>query len=91
MQPVVLSVIVALANNLDKTVLCPGVGLYIKGKNKLPEWLIAAAKKCPEAPPSSVAEIILNWDDGNNTIFKFTSNSKSASDFKVSKRGKWIS
>ena len=60
MQPVVLSVIVASANYLDKTVLCPGVGSYVKGKNKLPEWLIAAAKRCPEALPSSVAEMILN-------------------------------
>ena len=88
MQLVVLSVIVASANHLDKTVLCPGVESYVKGKNKLPEWLIAAAKRCPEALPGSVAEIILNWDDGNNTIFKFKSDLKSTSDFKASKRGK---
>ena len=36
-QPVVLSVIVASANYLDKTVLCLGVGSYVQGKNRLPE------------------------------------------------------
>ena len=35
--------------------------------------------------------MILNWDDGNNIIFKFKSDLTSASDFKASKRGKWIS
>ena len=85
MQPVVLSIIVASANHLDKTVLCPGVGSYVKGKHKLPEWLIAAAKRCPEATPGSVAEFILNWDDGNNSIFKFQSDSQSAGNFKASK------
>ncbi len=60
MQPVVLSVIVASANHLDKTVLCPGVGSFVKGKHKLPGWLIAAANRCPEATPGSVAEMILN-------------------------------
>ena len=60
MQPVVLSVIVASANHLDKTVLYLGVGLYVKEKHKLPEWLIAAAKRCPEIPSGSVAEMILN-------------------------------
>ena len=77
--------IAASANHLDKTVLCPGIGSYVKGKNKLPEWLIAAAKRCPDVPPGSVAEMILNWDDGNNSIFKFKSDSQSASDFKASK------
>ena len=91
MQLVVLSVILASSNHLDKTVLCLGVGSYIKRKNKLPEWLIATVKRYPEVPPGSVAEMILNWDDGNNTIFKFRSDSMSASDFKASKRGKWIS
>ena len=87
-QLVVLSVIVASANHLDKTVLCPGVGSYVKGKNKLLEWLIAVAKRCSEAPPGSLAAIILNWDDRNNSIFKFKLDSQSASDFKASKRGK---
>ena len=45
MQPVILTVIIVYSDHVDKTVVntkC-GTGTWIKGKDEIPQWLIAAA------------------------------------------------
>ena len=90
MQLVVLNVLVASSNHLHKIMLSPGLGAYAKGHDMLPEWLKVAAGR-QEATPGSVVEMTLNWDDDNNAIFKFGTNSDAARKFRSSARGKWMS
>ena len=91
MNPVVLNVLVMSTNHLDKTVMLPGKGTFVKGEDEqLPGWLVAAANRSSEVRSGSVAEMILNWNDGNDEIFYFRSRSMGASKFKASVRGQWI-
>ena len=90
MTPVILVVLVFSIGHLDKTVVSPGVGAYVKGKHTLPAWVIESAKRI-ETDPGSVTEMIANWDDGNNDIFPAGPISPDAESFKKSKRGRWIS
>ena len=90
MKPVILVIIVISSSHLDKTIVLPGVGAYVKGEHSLPQWVKESAKRI-EAAPGSVAEFILNWDDGNNAIFTSGTDSEEARKFKRSKRGQWIS
>ena len=90
MKPVILVMLVISKSHLDKTVVSPGVGACIKGEHALPEWVKESAKRS-EAEPGSVAEMIVNWDDGDNDIFVAGPESEEAQTFKKSKRGRWIS
>ena len=40
--------------------------------------------------PDTVAEIIKNWDDGNNEIFDFSLDLEQVELFSYSKRAEWI-
>ena len=81
MKPVILVTLVISKDHLDKTVVSPGVGAYVKGEDILPQWVKESAKRI-EAEHGSVAEFILNWDDGNNAIFPSGTNSEEARKFK---------
>ena len=46
MQPVILTVLIVSTNHIDKTIIQPGKGIYIKEQDKdLPGSLLAAANK----------------------------------------------
>ena len=88
MQPVILIVIVVTSGHLDKIVMQPGKGTYIKEQDKdLPRWLLAAANRSENVEPGSVIEMIPNWNDGKNEIFNFRPSSRKVVHFKDSKRG----
>ena len=59
MQLIVLSVLVALRNHLDKTALLPGFRACVKEEDVLSEWLKVPARWKNEEL-GSIAEIILN-------------------------------
>ena len=90
MKPVISCILVISKEHLDKTVATPGVRAYVKGDDTLPQQVKESARR-QEAEPGSVAEIIMNWDDGNNDIFTFGTDSEEAQNFKQSKRGRQIS
>ena len=91
MNPVILNVLVLSANHLDKTVMQPCKGTFIKGVDKkLPGWLEAAGNRSYEVGSGSVAEMIRNWNDGKDDIFDFRQRSIGESQFKASVRGQWI-
>ena len=69
----------------------PGRGTYVKGRdNTLPGWLCAAANRCEDAMPGSVAEMIRSCNHGKNDICNFRLRSKEELRFKASKRGTWM-
>ena len=41
-QPVILCILVISEGHLDKTVVSPGVGAYIKGEDTIPQWVKAS-------------------------------------------------
>ena len=84
MKPVILCILVISKEHLDKTVASPGVGAYVKGDDALPRWVKELVRRL-EAEPGSVAEMILNWDDGNNAMFASRTDSEEAQNFKQSK------
>ena len=58
-QPVILCILVISEGHLDKTVVSPGVGAYIKGEDTIPQWVKASVAN-QEIVPGSVAEVISN-------------------------------
>ena len=89
-QPIILCIIVISEGHLDKTVVSPGVGTYIKGKDTLPQWVKASIKD-REIDPGSVVELISNWEDNNNSILIPGHTSEDTRKFKRSKIGQWVS
>ena len=67
-----------------------GLGAYIKGEDTIPQWAKALVAN-REIVPGSVAEVISNWEDGNDLIFKSGPTSEDAQQFKRSKIGQWAS
>ena len=55
-----LVVLIVIDSHVEKTVLNSGKRLYIKEKNTLLGWLVAAAIRYPYPELESVADIILN-------------------------------
>ena len=47
--------------------------------------------KLQDVEPGSVAEMILNWENINNSVFESGTNYDEAQQFKQSKREQWIS
>ena len=69
----------------------PGKGVCVKEiDNMVPGQLVALANQSEDKNPGLVADVICNWNDGNNDTFKYKSRSKEANRFRASKRGKWI-
>ena len=60
MQLVVLVILVIIGSYLDKAVLHPGEDVHIKGKDILPDWLVATVIRYPDPELELVANIILN-------------------------------
>ena len=57
----ILTVIVIISGYLDKTVMQPGKGTYIKRQDKnLLGWLLAAVNRSENVEPGSVIEMIRN-------------------------------
>ena len=87
MQPIILIILVITKDYLDKTVMLPGKGTFIKGiDTMLPEWLLVAVSRLKSlAAPGSVVEMIRNWNNKKNKIFNFSIRSQDASKFKATK------
>ena len=71
-------------------VLNPEKGTYIKGKDTLLGWLVAAAIRYPKSELELVVDMILNSDDSNNNIIDLNLSIEKINNFKDSKRGQWI-
>ena len=69
MQPTVLTILVIAPNHAGKTVLNPGKGTWIKGKDKdLPAWLVASVEAVKELHPGSVVDVVQRWHDRNDKM-----------------------
>ena len=91
MQPVILVALVISQGYLDKTVIQPDKGNFIKGiDKKLLEWLVESAMKCADKSQGMVAHMILNWNNSRNTMFYFNPNLEEVTVLKTSVRGHWI-
>ena len=91
MQTVILIILVMPLNHLDKTVMQPCKRVHIKGVDKdLPRWLLAAANRCKDVLPRSVAEMIRDQNDDKNDIFEFRFRSEEANKFNTSARRQWM-
>ena len=84
---VVLVVLIVTDSHLDKTALNPEKRTYIKGKDALLGWLVAVAMRYPDPEPGSVADMILNWVDGEKDIIDPTLGTDEINKFKDTKRG----
>ena len=61
MQRVILIILLISLNHLDKTFMQLGIGTCVKGVDKdLHRWILAAADRCDDTSPRSVAEMIRN-------------------------------
>ena len=62
MQPIIMMILVITMDHVDKTVILPDKGTFIKGiDSTLPGWLLVAASRSESlASPSSVVEMIRN-------------------------------
>ena len=75
-------ILVISENYVDKTVPNLGRGTQIKGIDKdLLAWLKVAAIGVENPNLGSVTELMQNWNDGNNSMFNFTAESKQATQF----------
>lgn len=92
MQPVILTVIIASSNHVDRKVVNSkgGTGTWIKVKDELPQWIIAAASRCLDPGKGTVRAMIRDWKDGENCIFQFEKGSPQQVAFKLSKRGLFL-
>ena len=61
MQPIILIILVITPDYIDKIVILPDKGTFIKGIDTiLPGWLLVVASRSESVEPSSVIEIIRN-------------------------------
>ena len=85
MQPILLSVLIISKNHIDKTDLLLGIRAHLNKQDVILEQLKESARKYSQVDLGSIAEIILNYDGGNNAIFKSGTNSDEARSLKTSK------
>ena len=78
MNLIALVSIVATKEHLDKTVLNPGSGTWIKGQDKLLAQLKLSIKLMGDMELYATTDIIRNQDNSNKEIFDFTLDSKQA-------------
>ena len=45
LNPIALTVLVVTDDHVNKTVLNPGSGTWVKGRDELPEWLKTSVKR----------------------------------------------
>ena len=60
-QLIILTILVVTLDHVNKIVMHPGKGTFIKGiDTMLPEWLLVVVSRSESAEPGSVVEIIRN-------------------------------
>ena len=91
MQPVILVMLVISRGHLNKIVMQPCEGTFIKEiVRKLPEQLVASASGHEDMSQGIVAEMTHNQNNNRDTMFNSKANSKKVLAFKVSQRGQQI-
>ena len=91
MKPIAILVIVSTEVHLDKTIVNPKHICYVKGRDKLPNFIVESVKRLEERNAHSAAELIHNWNDGKDQIFDFLEDESRIKQFKLSLRGSLIS
>ena len=90
-QQVILVTLVISQGYLDEIVTRPGKGNFIQRIDKeLLEQLVASAMMCVNKSQGAVEEMILNWNNGRNTMFDFNLNPEEALVLKIFVRGQQI-
>ena len=72
MNIIMLAAAIATREYLDKTVLNPGSGTWVKERDELLVQLKLSINLLEFAALSSIVEMIKNWDNSNNNIFDFS-------------------
>ena len=84
MQPVMLTIIIMSSTHVHKTIVNTesGTCALVKGKDILPNWIIAAASQSDNPEEGSVQAIIRDWEDRANSMFSFEPGSTQEAVFK---------
>ena len=72
MNLITLAIIIATRDHLDKIVLNPGLGTWVKRRDNLLAQLKLSINLIEFVASDTVAEMIRNQDDSNNNIFDFS-------------------
>ena len=75
-KPIALAMIIFALNHVDKKVMNPEHGTWIKNKDVLPEWTKESVKRLVSMEKHTEADLVKNWDDGDNEIFTFSTTSE---------------
>ena len=89
MQPVILTTTIVSSNHVHKTVVNTKSGTcnFIKGKDELPNWLIASASQHYNPDEGASQAMIRDCKDGLNCMFLFEPGSPQETKFKNPKCG----
>ena len=73
MKPAILTTTIVSSNHVHKTVVNTKSGTcnFIKGKDELPNWLIASTSQHDNPDEGTVHSMIRDWKDGLNFMFIF--------------------
>ena len=88
MKPVIIVITIVSSTYVQKTVVSTKIGTdtFIKGKDELPNWLIASASQCDNLDAGTVQSMTREWEDGLSCMFPFEPGSIQKANFKNSKR-----
>ena len=89
MKLVILTIIIVSRNHAHKTEVNAksSIGTFIKGKDELPNCLIAFASKHNNPDEGTIQAMIRDCNDGSNCMFSFEPESSQEANFKISKSG----
>ena len=69
---ITLTVLTITTSYADKIVLNPGAGMWVKGRDELPSWITGCVSNFDAIENNSSEALILNWNDGNNSMSRFS-------------------
>ena len=65
-NPITLAVVIVATNYVDKTVMNPACGTWIKNQNVMPEWTKKNVEKMESVKKTTAGNLVKNWGNGNN-------------------------
>ena len=88
MQPVALTILKVSSTHVHKTVIDAksDTGIFVKGKDELPNWIIATTSQHDNPEEGSVQAMTRDWEDSANSMFSFEPRPTQEDVFKNSKR-----
>ena len=90
-NPIAITVLVVAKDYVDENVVNTSKETWIKGRDILLTWMKGRVRHLDSVEKIAAADLIMNWDDGHNNMFSFSSNYEEGIKYKRSNQHEWIS